>query len=123
MVSKAEKERCILAVDDHPKVLRFLEIGLKLHGFKVIATTSGEEALELVKSARPDVMLLDMLMPGMDGFEVLRRLRVSTQLPVIACSASLETQFDAMRLGASCFMAKPFQLNEIVGKIEELLKS
>ena len=121
MTNTETMKQCVLVVDDHPKVLRFMEIDLRLHGFRVIITTSGEEALELVKSDKPDVMLLDMIMPGIDGFEVLRRLRAFTQLPVIAFSASPGIYDDAIRLGANDFVSKPFQLDEMVGKIKALL--
>ncbi len=117
-MTKANKKQCVLVVDDHPKVLRFIEIDLKLRGFDVITTVSGEEALELVKSARPDIMLLDIVMPGIDGFEVLRKLRSFTQLPVIAISARPSNYDDAIRLGADDFMAKPFDPDEMVRKIE-----
>lgn len=119
--NKAEKKRCVLVVDDHPKVLRFIEIDLKLRGFVVVTTTSGEEALALVKSVKPDIVLLDIIMPGMDGLAVLRNLRGFTQLPVIAFSASHESHDDALRLGANDFMTKPFRSDEMARKIEELL--
>ena len=122
-MNKAEKKQCVLVVDDHPKVLRFIEIDLKLRGFKVITTTSGEEALELVKSAKPDIMLLDIIMPGMDGFEVLKELRTFTKLPVIAFSASPGNQDEALRLGANDFMHKPFDPDDMVRRIKALLKS
>jgi two-component system KDP operon response regulator KdpE len=112
----------VLVVDDHPKVLRFIEIDLKLRGFKVITTASGEEALELVKSAKPDIMLLDIVMPGMDGFEVLKKLRAFTQLPVIAFSASPGNYDDAISLGANDFMHKPFDPDDMVRKIKALLR-
>ena len=115
------KKQCVLVVDDHPKVLRFIEIDLRLRGFEVVTTTSGSEALELVKSAKPDIVLLDIIMPGMDGFEVLRKLRDFGQLPVIAFSASPGNYHDAMRLGANDFMAKPFQPDEMVKRIKALL--
>ncbi|MBI2328954.1 MAG: response regulator [Chloroflexi bacterium] len=120
-MNKAEKKQCVLVVDDHPKVLRFIEIDLKLRGFTVITTTSGEEALELAKSAKPDIMLLDIIMPEVDGLEVLRKLRVFTQLPVIAFSASPGNYIDAMRFGANGFMTKPFRPEEMVRRIEALL--
>ena len=120
-MNKAKKGQCVLVVDDHPKVLRFIEIDLKLRGFDVITTISGEEALALVKSARPDIVLLDIIMPGMDGFGVLRELRCFTQLPVIAFSASSANYDDAMRLGANDFMTKPFEPDEMVRRIEALL--
>jgi len=115
------KKQCVLVVDDHPKVLRFIEIDLKLRGFDVITTTSGSEALELVKSAKPDIMLLDIIMPGMDGFELLKKLRLFTQLPVIAFSASPGNYHDAMRVGANDFMSKPFQPDEMVRRINAIL--
>jgi two-component system KDP operon response regulator KdpE len=116
-----EKKQRVLVVDDQPKVLRFIEIDLKLRGFEVITTTSGSEALELVRSAKPDIMLLDIIMPGMDGFEVLKKLRNFTQLPVIAFSASPGNYHEAMRLGANDFMSKPFQADEMASKIKSLL--
>jgi two-component system KDP operon response regulator KdpE len=118
---QAKKKPCVLVVDDHPKVLRFIEIDLNLRGFDVITTVSGEEALELIKTARPDIMLLDIIMPGIDGFEVLRKLRSFTQFPVIAFSASSANYDDAIRLGANDFMAKPFEPDEMVSRIEALL--
>jgi two-component system KDP operon response regulator KdpE len=122
-MDKIKKKQCVLVVDDHPKVLRFIEIGLKLRGYEVMATVSGEEALELVKAGKPDIMLLDIIMPGIDGFEVLRKLRGFTQLPVIAISASSANYEGALQLGASDFMTKPFEPDEMVRKIETLIGS
>jgi DNA-binding response OmpR family regulator len=116
-----EKKQRVLVVDDHPRVLRFIEIDLKLRGFEVVTTTSGEEALELVKSKKPDIMLLDIIMPGLDGLGVLRQLRAFSQLPVIAFSASHGNHDDALRLGADNFMTKPFDPDEMVRRIEALL--
>jgi two-component system KDP operon response regulator KdpE len=115
------KKQCVLVVDDHPKVLRFIEIDLKIRGFEVITAASGSEALELVKSAKPDIMLLDIIMPEMGGLEVLKKLRDFTQLPVIAFSASPGNYHDAMLFGANDFMAKPFQPDEMSSKIKSLL--
>jgi two-component system KDP operon response regulator KdpE len=116
-----QKKQRVLVVDDHPKVLRFIEIDLRLRGFEVITTTSGSEAMELVRSAKPDIVLLDIIMPGMDGFEVLKKLRDFTQLPIIAFSASPGNYQEAIRLGANDFMSKPFQPDEMVGKIKALI--
>ena len=120
-MNRAEKKRCVLVVDDHPKVLRFIEIDLKLRGFEVITITSGKKALEMLEVAEPDIMLLDIVMPEMDGFEVLKKLRTFTRLPVIAFSASPGSHDDALEQGADDFMAKPFHPDEMVGKIEALL--
>lgn len=120
MDTEGKKHR-VLVVDDHPQVLRFIEIDLRLRGFEVVTTSSGTEAVELVKSARPDIVLLDIVMPEVDGLEVLRKLRKFTQLPVIAFSASQGNCDDAMRLGANCFMAKPFQPDEMADRINSFL--
>jgi DNA-binding response OmpR family regulator len=120
-MSESKKRRCVLVVDDHPKVLRFIEIDLKLRGFEVISTTSGQKAIELVQSAEPDIMLLDIIMPEMDGFQVLEELRTFTQLPVIAFSASPGNYDGAIRLGANDFMTKPFDPDEVARRIEAIL--
>jgi two-component system, OmpR family, KDP operon response regulator KdpE len=120
-MNKVERKQRVLVVDDHPKVLRFIEIDLKLHGYEVTTSSSGEKALELVKSGKPDIMLLDIIMPGIDGFEVLRQLRGFTQLPVIAISASSANYAGAIQLGASDFITKPFEPDEMVRRIEALL--
>jgi two-component system KDP operon response regulator KdpE len=120
-MNKAEGKQLVLVVDDHPKVLRFIEIDLKLRGFDVMTTTSGEEALELVKSKKPAIMLLDIIMPETDGLEVLKQLRAFSQLPVIAFSASLGERDNALRTGANDFMTKPFHPDDMVRRIQAVL--
>jgi two-component system KDP operon response regulator KdpE len=120
-MTKADKKHRVLVVDDHPKLLRFIEIDLKLRGFEVMTTTSGEEALKMVMSARPDIVLLDVIMPGMNGFDVLKKLRNFTQLPVIAFSASPGNKEGALELGANDFINKPFQPDEMARRITALL--
>jgi DNA-binding response OmpR family regulator len=83
--------------------------------------TGGEEALKLAESVKPDIMLLDILMSPMDGFEVLRRLRTTSELPVIAISAHVSAAVEALQLGASDFVAKPFRPDELVKMIEKTL--
>lgn len=122
-MNDAEKRPLVLVVDDHRQVLRFIEINLKLHGFGVITTTSGEEALAIVEAKKPDIMLLDIIMPDMDGLEVLRRLRSANQLPVIAFSTSIASYDEAMKFGANSFISKPFNINELEEKIRAFLGS
>ena len=116
------KKKLVLVVDDEPGVLTFIEIDLKLRGFNVITTVSGEKALELVTSKKPDIVLLDMIMPGFDGFEVLNKLRAFSDLPVIAFSASPGNQDPAILAGANDFIHKPFDPDEIEQKITVLLE-
>ncbi len=119
---EAQKRKCVLVVDDQAKLLRFVEIDLRLRGFDVTTTTSGEEALKVIHSEWPDIMLLDMIMPEMDGFEVLKRLRTFSKLPVIAFSASHGSQDEAIKCGADDFLNKPFRADEMVRRIRDLLK-
>ena len=119
---KIEKKKSVLVVDDQPKVLKFIEIDLKLRGFHVVTTSSGEEAIELINSVKPDVVLLDMIMPGMDGFEVLKKIRVLGNLPVIAFSASPGNQDLAMAAGANEFMHKPFDPDNMAQRIDALIE-
>ena len=122
-MNSTEKRPLVLVVDDHRQVLKFIEINLKLHGYGVITTTSGEEALAIIEAKQPDIMLLDIIMPGMDGLEVLRRLRSANQLPVIAFSTSIANYDEAMKLGANSFISKPFNVNELEDKIRAVLGS
>jgi two-component system KDP operon response regulator KdpE len=120
-VNDNRKKATVLVVDDHPKVLKFIEIDLKIRGFEVVHASSGEKALELVKTAKPDIVLLDIIMPGIDGFEVLKKLRTFTQLPVIASSANPENHDQAMKSGANDFMPKPFDPDVMAKRILALL--
>jgi DNA-binding response OmpR family regulator len=110
-----------LVVDDQPRVTRFMEIYLKLRGFDVVCAGSGRRALEMVRSLKPDVMLLDITMPGMDGLEVMRKLRRFSQVPVIAISASPEYYVEAEAAGADGFLPKPFQMEEVLERVKQLL--
>jgi DNA-binding response OmpR family regulator len=113
---------CVLVVDDDEKILRFLSSSLRLAGYDIITSTSGEEALQLVESAKPQCIVLDILMPAMDGFEVLGRLRATSKMPVIAISAHASNAGQALSLGANVFLAKPFRPDELIKRIQAILK-
>jgi DNA-binding response OmpR family regulator len=112
----------VLVVDDDVRILSFIRPSLRLAGYDVITATSGEEALNLVNSKKPSIMLLDIVMSPMDGFEVLKRLRTFSELLVIAISAHASTAEKAFSLGANDFVSKPFRPDELVKKIKALLK-
>ena len=111
----------VLVVDDEVKILSFVRMSLRLSGYQVITTTSGEESLELIQSEKPDLLVLDIFMPGIDGFEVLRRLRTVSELPVIMMSSHSSASGQGLSLGASNFLAKPFRPYELVQRITALL--
>ena len=110
----------ILLVDDHPQLLNFIRLGLKLKGYEVVTAVSGQNALEAVRSNGLDIMLLDIRLPDIDGFQVLRELRKFSALPVIAYSATPEYNDIALKSGADLFMAKPFDMDQLVEKISQL---
>ena len=116
-------KRSILVVDDDAKILRFVRWSLRLAGYEVITATDGEDALLIMEARKPDLIVLDIVMPGMDGFEVLRRIRVDEDTPVIAFSTHSSFKEQALRLGANDFLAKPFFPCELLKRIGVLLQN
>jgi DNA-binding response OmpR family regulator len=120
-VGTAKVKKRVLLVDDERAILNVLSIKLRISGYDVVAASSGKEALDVISSACPDVMLLDVVMPGMDGFEVLEKLRASSELPIIVFSARPENAQKALSLGANDFLAKPLDVDDMIKRIEQLL--
>ncbi len=118
-----KKRKRVLVVDDETAILRIVSIGLRVFGFDVTPCTNGGEALKLVESEKPEIMILDLLMPGMNGFETLKKLRAVSDMPVIVFSAHSSARDEAMSLGANDFIAKPFHPEHMARKISALLKS
>jgi DNA-binding response OmpR family regulator len=121
LMPNTTRKRLILVVDDHPSILRFIQIGLEMRDFDVVTASSGERALELAESTKPDAMVLDVIMPDMDGFDVLTTLRQKSQVPIIVISADIETRPKALQLGANEFVAKPFNTDQLVNRIKTML--
>jgi two-component system KDP operon response regulator KdpE len=114
----------VLAVDDEPGILRLLRRELSEQGFRVITASSGEEALRLAQEHRPDIVLLDVLLPGMSGLEVMRRLREQADAPVILLTAR-DTDSDKVRgleMGADDYVVKPFSPEEVGARIRAVLR-
>jgi class 3 adenylate cyclase len=116
----------VLVVDDAPRNVRLLEAVLGSNGYSVVSAPSGSQALECVSDDPPDLILLDVQMPEMDGFEVCRRLRSdeSTQfLPVVMVTSSdNEVRVDAINAGADDFIAKPFNQQELLARVRSLVR-
>ncbi len=114
----------VLVVDDELAIRRFLRVSLEAHGHTVFEAASGEQALATVLSVRPDLVILDLGLPGMDGIEVTRRLREWTQTPIIILSVR-EDEADkvaALDLGADDYLTKPFGVGELLARIRAALR-
>jgi DNA-binding response OmpR family regulator len=110
----------VLVVDDEPRIINFLKSKLKASGYDVLTAANGEAALEQVQANEPDLMVLDIMMPRMDGFETLKQLRSFSSIPVIVLSAmgSNSDKIKGLNLGADDYLAKPFSPDELVSRIE-----
>jgi two-component system KDP operon response regulator KdpE len=114
----------ILVVDDEREILRALQRSLTANGYRVLAASSGEEALETLYAQRPDLVVLDLLLPGKNGLEICRQIRESSAIPIIVLSVK-DTERDkvqALDLGADDYVAKPFNMNEVLARIRVALR-
>jgi DNA-binding response OmpR family regulator len=123
MIKPAES-KLILAVDDNPKMTRFIRMNLELEGYRVSEATSGLEALDKVREEIPDLLLLDVMMPEMDGFETLQRIREVSNVPVIMLTVKNEEEdkIRGLELGADDYVTKPFSPRELSSRIKALLR-
>lgn len=114
----------ILAVDDDRNNLKMLAFLLGEEGYQVITTDDGTKALELVDSERPDLVILDVMMPQIDGFEVCRRIRQTADVPIIMLSAKGETadRVAGLELGADDYLPKPFEPSELLARVKAVLR-
>jgi len=117
------KER-ILIVDDELSILKFVRSNLQDKGYAVISATDGEEALHLIERELPDLIILDVMMPRMDGFEVCRRLRQWSQTPIIMLSArgDEKDKVKCLDLGADDYIVKPFGAKELMARVSAVLR-
>jgi len=114
----------VLVVDDEPRIIRFVRINLEMEGFRVIEASNGVEAVALVREKMPDIALLDVMMPEMDGFETLRTVREVSSVPVIMLTvrSSEEDKVRGLDLGADDYVTKPFSPRELVSRVRAVLR-
>jgi len=116
--------RKVLVVDDEPTLVAALRYTLEREGFQVLEAGDGETALQLARSQSPDIVILDVLLPGLDGFEVCRRLRRESSVPIIMLTAKGEEtdRVVGLELGADDYVAKPFSMRELLARVRALLR-
>jgi DNA-binding response OmpR family regulator len=114
----------ILIVDDEPRYLRLMEVNLVTEGYQVIKATNGQEAVDLVASRHPDLVLLDVMMPVLDGFGACERIREFSNIPIIIVTArgSENDRVRGLDLGADDYIIKPFSATELLARVRAVLR-
>jgi DNA-binding response OmpR family regulator len=114
----------ILVVDDEPAIVRLVRATLQVDGYAVLAADRGEQALPLLENERPDLVILDLMMPGMDGFETLRRIRSRSKVPVIMLTARAgdADTLKGLQSGADDYVTKPFNPDELAARVAAVLR-
>jgi len=114
----------ILVIEDDDAILRFLRRGLAYEGYTVETAADGQAGLAIARDNPPDLVVLDLMLPGLDGFEVCRRLRAGGPVPIIILTArdTVTDRVQGLDLGADDYMTKPFNLDELLARIRALLR-
>lgn len=114
----------VLVIEDEPGIVYFIELGLTYEGFEVCNAASGPEGLEMALTRAFDLVLLDRMLPGMDGLEVCRKIRQASPVPIFFVTAldSLDDRVAGLEAGADDYIAKPFQFKELVARMRAILR-
>lgn len=114
----------ILVVDDEQSIVDYLRLGLQYEGFEVLAAGDGRGALHRFQEERPDLVILDRMLPDLDGLSVCRELRAVSDVPILMLSArgEVEDRVEGLRTGADDYLPKPFKFQELLARVESLLR-
>jgi two-component system, OmpR family, response regulator MprA len=114
----------ILVVEDEERIRQFLQRGLGFEGYRVEAVADGPTALEVARDNPPDLVLLDLMLPGMDGIEVCRRIRAASDVPILMLTAkeAIEDRVAGLDAGADDYLVKPFAFDELMARVRALLR-
>jgi DNA-binding response OmpR family regulator len=118
------KNRKVLVVDDEERMAKFIRLNLEHDGFQVIEAYRGMQAIEKLRDSMPDIIILDIMMPDIDGFEVLKMVREISTVPIIMLTAKGEEEdrVKGLELGADDYITKPFSPRELVGRVKAVLR-
>jgi two-component system KDP operon response regulator KdpE len=119
-----DDSKLVLVVDDEPRMINFIRMNLELENFRVTSAENGFEAVRKVREMLPDCVLLDVMMPDMDGFETLRMIREESTVPVIMLTARAEEEdkIKGLNLGADDYVTKPFSPRELVTRVKAVVR-
>lgn len=114
----------ILVVDDEESILELVEYNLVKNGYETISTSTGEDAIRLAKAEQPDLVILDLMLPGLDGLEVCKELRAFSFVPIIMVTARVQEidRLLGLELGADDYICKPFSPREVVARVKTVLR-
>jgi len=114
----------VLVIDDEPGIVDFIELGLGYEGYDVLVASDGKSGLKLALSESPDLIILDLMLPGLNGFELCQSLRQTSNVPVIMLTArdELDDRIKGLDLGADDYLTKPFQFKELAARIRAVLR-
>jgi DNA-binding response OmpR family regulator len=115
----------VLAVDDEPNILKMISVNLSLEGYKIITASDGLSALTLFEEYTPDLIILDIMMPGIDGFEVIDRIRkLGSNVPIIILSGrdDINSLRDALEKGADDYINKPFNIHLLLARVRSKIR-
>src|SRR5471030_3141941 len=121
----AKEQITILIVDDEKSIVDFIKMGLEAEGYTVYSAFDGNEAIELAKKINPHVIILDIMLPGMDGYEVCSRIKKSIKASIIMLTArdDVDDKVKGLDIGADDYMSKPFSFKELLARINARLRS
>lgn len=119
-----ESKTKILVVDDETSIIDYLRLGFKYEGYDVASALNGQDALELVRSDSPDLVVLDRMLPDLDGLTVCQRIRTFTDIPILMLSArgEVEDRVEGLQKGADDYLPKPFEFEELLARVQALLR-
>jgi DNA-binding response OmpR family regulator len=114
----------ILVIDDDPGVIRFVRANLQVEGYEILMAMDGEEAIKAVEMEMPDLVILDIMVPKMDGFEICRQIREWSKVPIIMLSGrdGEEDKIECLNLGADDYITKPFGIGELLARVKAVLR-
>jgi len=120
----AARKPSVLIVDDEPQIIEFLRVCFSYEGFAVTVATSGPDALRSIAEQPPDIVLLDIMLPGLDGMEVAHRIREVHDMAIIMLTANdtLQDRIDGLNVGADDYITKPFIFKELMARVRAVMR-